>query len=180
MRCEYKNCRRKGKKRLGGLAYLCDEHYLEVVGILKIVPKHHVKVPRAKFKTAVARAESLNQLSTAYRPKINACEVDINNSFKHELGKFLALWMIRNKVPANQLEDVFDRLRGDKRFKEFIKMINEIVKEFEVKEMVRPAVVTEARFKIGRRADLFVLDTKEIIEIETSRRRKKKGIVLYI
>jgi len=118
----------------------------------------------------------------AYRPKVNALEIDINNSLKHEFAKFLCVWLIRKGVEADNLPKIIKNhfftkmdslgIKGD---------ISRYMTRFKHKWEV-PEVVTEARFKDGkRRGDIFILDTGEIVEIETNHKIKKKGaITIYI
>lgn len=139
-----------------------------------------------------ARIGNLNKLDQSYRPKINAVEVDINNSIEHELAKFICVWLIRNGVPINQLlEFPFSKLvsptKNEPRIelKSFIKNNSRKFKH----EWERPCIVTEARFddlcynlklkweKQQRRADIFVLDTGVVVEIETGKSYDKEGAI---
>jgi len=136
------------------------------------------------------RRENLNKLDTAYRPKVNALEVDIGNSFVHELVKFYCVWLLRNGVPANMLPKL-NMKEIDWRYFGAAELYSKFKHEWK-----RPQVVTEARFKKSikinpddlmvenlerlhkskqRRADIFILDTGEIIEIETDNKVKKEG-----
>lgn len=102
-----------------------------------------------------------------YRPKINCLEIDINNSFKHELGKFLMFWLIRKGVNADCASIYFNHkpiLDAIGYLKEnitlFIKTDGVKLKKHEV-----PHIVSEARMREGHRADLYVLDNNQRIEV---------------
>lgn len=141
------------------------------------------------------RRENLNKLDTTFRPKINAVEVNINNSIEHELAKFICVWSLRIGFPASQLQYVITgQFEGKTIFLPIILLGQKFKHEWE-----RPQVVTEARFKktrwdvgnkyypdldkagnlkigtIQRRADIFILDTGEIVEIETNPKIEKEG-----
>lgn len=143
----------------------------------------------------------------AYRPKINAVELDVNNSPEHEFAKWWCVLLIRNGVPANLLPELIKRYPEEPKFalwsstKLYLEDFGEnygATKDF---EWQRPQVVTEARFKpfakdysasmkelkktnekvkvelkerFRRRADIFILDTGEIVEIETGKSYDKK------
>jgi hypothetical protein len=111
----------------------------------------------------------------------------------------MCLWLIRKGVPAFKLQDILMGEEFEENF--FINFKH---------EWERPIVITEARFKefekinnkeiekyletrnikdiikenvkpIQRRADIFILDTGECIEIETNHKIKKEdSIVVYI
>ena len=140
------------------------------------------------------RLENFHKLDwQQFRPKYNALEVDINNGYEHEKAKFRCLWLIRKGVPAFKLQDILMGEEFEENF--FINFKH---------EWERPVVITEARFKefsgikkvktkeyldmdvyhnvpIKRRADIFILDTGECIEIETNHKIKKEdSIVVYI
>lgn len=150
------------------------------------------------------RRENLNKLDTAFRPKINAVEIDINNSSNHEFAKFMCVWLIRKGCPANTLSEIFEEGWDE----EGVLTADFDCEDYEIKhEWERPQVVTEARFgvqvilkdisreqyenkhnqkeilkhikeateKMTRRADIFILDTGEIVEIETNKKVKKEG-----
>jgi len=112
------------------------------------------------------RQNNLKLLDTLARPKLNAVEVDINNNIEHETTKFLCVYMIRKGVPATTLPKYFQNMSKYK-VREFIDCFGEKFKE----EWRRPVIITEARFKKfsgkTRRADIFILDTGEKVEIET-------------
>ena len=123
--------------------------------------------------------------------KRNAVEVDVNNSFAHELAKFVSVWLIRHGVLPEYLQDIFakDFITHFGNFaidvwQSFVKTVDSVVDNFGLKydaDWKRPEIVTEARLKNGRRADIFVLDTGEIVEIETNKKVKKEGaITIYI
>ena len=159
------------------------------------------------------RLRNYNKLDTdAFRPKVNALEIDINNSPQHEMAKFLCVWLIRKGVPADILPKIFrynedfeEETYGDPigSILEISSDIPMIVKKYgvKIKEKWRvPEVVTEARFRDkfercdehhkngtytakarNRRADIFILDTGEIIEIETNHKiQKKDSITIYV
>jgi hypothetical protein len=121
----------------------------------------------------LTRKENLKLLDTdKYRPKINCLEIDVNNTFKHELGKFLMYWMVKKGVPADCASKKFEwnpfpesdlSLRMD----EMESMIESITKcnGVKLKKHEVPHIVSEARMRAGHRADLFVLDTGERVEI---------------
>lgn len=87
------------------------------------------------------RRENLRKLDIAYRPKINAVEVDIGNTFGHENAKFVCVWLIRKGIPASTLQDIIDARNSF----EMEKIIEEYGQKFKHKWEV-PCVVTEARF----------------------------------
>lgn len=141
------------------------------------------------------RRSNLNKLDRSFRPKINAVEIDINNSIKHELGKVICFWFLRKGVLPEMIQSFFN-VAEDYKFDN----INEVFEELKLyasyygqkfkRKWQVPQVVTEARFKElipwgkglhRRRADIFILDTGEIVEIETNKKIKKKGaIVVYV
>jgi len=129
------------------------------------------------------RLENLKKLDRSYRPKINAVEVDTNNSFKHEFSKFLSVFLLRAGYTADELSILIPKIINRK-CKALLKEMHYLVARkypFPRKKIIKPNVVTEARFKNKRRADIFVLDTGEIVEIETNKKVKKKGaITIYI
>jgi len=107
-----------------------------------------------------------------YRPKINALEIDINNSYKHEKAKFDCIWAIRKGLPANLLPEMF-------KFRTCV-FRNKFINKYRVKHKYKwqiPQVITEARFKNKRRVDIFILDTGEMVEIETGKSKEKKGVI---
>jgi len=122
------------------------------------------------------------------RLKVNAVEIDINNSIEHELGKFICVWLIRKGVPRDLLPEYFKNAKiGGYDVQDIaIGLAEGDGQKFNRKWQV-PQVVTEARFKVKstwlqrRRADIFILDTGEIVEIETNKKIKKKGaITVYV
>jgi len=119
------------------------------------------------------RRESLNRLDRAYKPKINAVEVDINNSFVHELAKFLAVWLIRKGFPPEDLPSMLNNLSEYKSLITGFLSLSEPPKQ-KIPRWKIPQVVTEARFKNGKRADIYILDTGQTVEIETNPKRAKR------
>ena len=132
------------------------------------------------------RLENFHKLDwQQFRPKYNALEVDIGNSIEHEMAKFICVELIRNGVEAKQIPTL--RIRGFNfwKFSPIPMAIEWAVKEHGQKfkhEWERPVIITECRFKGGkRRADIFILDTGECVEIETNHKVKKDdSIVVYI
>ena len=114
------------------------------------------------------RKENLKLVDTdTYRPKINCLEIDVNNTFRHELGKFMMYWLIRKGVNADcasvafNVDDIYRRMMFlDDDLKEFIEKNGVKLKKQEV-----PHIVSEARMREGHRADLFILDSGERVEI---------------
>jgi len=81
-----------------------------------------------------ARRNNLNKLDTAFRPKINAVEIDINNSVEHELAKFICVWLIRKGVNTDRLQTFFDKnewgLDTEIPIKEHLKWLSKLIEEF--------------------------------------------------
>jgi len=136
------------------------------------------------------RLENFHKLDwMQFRPKYTALEIDIGNSIEHEMAKFICVWLIRNGVPTDLLQGSFkwNKLtEGEVNWKsvplqEFADRTKNLGQKFK-HEWERPVIITEARFKGGkRRADIFILDTGECIEIETNHKIKKEdSIVVYI
>lgn len=141
------------------------------------------------------RRENLRLLDTGYRPKINAVELNINNSIKHEAAKFYISWMIRKGVPIDSMLVTIYKGVATHKLKRprDIDLAEYITDNFGQKfsrKWQRPQIVTEARFSKRLRADIFVLDTGEVIEIaqtesERSLNRKRKiyenmGLKFYV
>jgi hypothetical protein len=148
------------------------------------------------------RRKNFNKLDTAYRPKKNAMEIDINNSIEHEIAKFFCVWLIRKGLPAEQLPEIFENDWDDG-----ILATDFDCDDSEIKESWRrPVVVTEARFKpanvisayhsdkhksqkqilkemtevtqkLTRRTDIFILDTGQCVEIETDKTIEKENAI---
>lgn len=117
------------------------------------------------------RKENLKLLDTdAYRPKINCLEVDVNNTFKHELGKFLMYWMIKKGVPADCAGERVKYIANSTRTDYVAYLVNHFVESdgVKLKKHEVPSIVSEARMREGHRADLYVLDTGERVEIISS------------
>lgn len=139
----------------------------------------------------------------------NRIEIDIGNSIEHELAKCICFILLRNGVIPEVCKQKIEHLiqtDEDISFYQLEKTIEEYGQKYK-KEWQRPVIVSEARLKpkviltnvydtkeevlsnpyplnekkIQRRADLFVLDTGEIVEIETNKKVKKNGaITVYI
>ena len=133
------------------------------------------------------RLENYHKLDTfAFRPKYNAVEVNINNSIEHELSKFMCVWLIRNGVSANELQDIFDTFKLTKQ--EYFVIPARLFKEMKDDcdgfkyQWERPVIITEARFKGNlKRVDIYILDTGEKVEIETNHKiNKEDSITVYI
>ena len=133
--------------------------------------------------TLKKRGKNLQLLDESYRPKINAVEIDINNSFKHEFAKFLCVYLLRKGYDPFELQDLIPKILK-KKCQALLREISRLTRRkypFPKVKIEYPDVVTEARFKNRRRADIFILDTGKIIEIETNKKVKKKGaITIYI
>lgn len=107
-----------------------------------------------------------------YRPRVNAVEIAVNNSFGHEYAKFLSAWMIRNGVRASQLPRFFagDTISIKDDVENFIEKYS---MKFE-HNWERPEIITECRLRNEGRWDMFVLDTGERVEIVASSQLAKK------
>jgi sugar diacid utilization regulator len=121
-------------------------------------------------------------------------EVDINNSLEHELVKFLCVFAIRKGIEAQSLQKIIDKSKNTERLNSMI----DTYKGYFKHDWMRPVVITEARFKKSeqkdfcynlktpmkkqtRRADIFILDTGEKVEIETNHKIKKEdSITVYV
>ena len=118
-----------------------------------------------KQELELARWKNLNKLDVfAFRPKINAVEINVGNSINHELTKFLCVWLIRNGVPVYELETFLkkpqiipERIieRGIGLIGELMDNVQDITDLYGQKykhEWERPNVVTESimKDKIGR------------------------------
>jgi len=152
------------------------------------------------------RRENFNKLDTAYRPKVNAMEININNTFEHELAKLLCVWLIRDGFTLGQLQEIVPKWMKNSKLSQQGNLF--LGQDFK-REWQRPQVVTEARFskdltpmyggpinkrplyyldkfgnklknKSRRRADIFILDTGEIVEIETGKSYKKGENVITV
>jgi hypothetical protein len=130
-------------------------------------------MPVNKKKLEIKRWESLSQLDFAYKPKLNCLEIDVNNSLRHELAKFVCMWLVRNGVGAEELQKYF----RDRRWEEASKKLSSLLRQTG-STTHRPKIVSEARFKDGRRVDIFVLDTGEKIELETGKSYNKKDAII--
>ena len=97
----------------------------------------------------------------AYRPKMNALEVDINNTMEHESAKFLCLWMIRKGVHPMLLPKFLEN-PGQYKLADFVRMYKSPARE-------GIDVMTEVRFKDHTRADLWIPSEDIKIEIETGK-----------
>lgn len=150
------------------------------------------------------RRENLNKLDTAYRSNLNRIEYSPSESIEHFLAKTICFVLLRNGVPANLLPEIIKQHFFIKMDSIGLKgPIEELFfyRKFKY-EWERPQIVCEARFNenfietdknattiwkinkitsnkpikiIHRRVDLFVLDTGEIIEIETGKSYEKEG-----
>jgi len=122
-----------------------------------------------KYELMESRNKNFQRLDLqTFRPKINAIELDIGNTLRHELSKVIVVWFIRHGYSASSIPPMF----GFGGITEKLRELENIVKTpntgFTTWQV--PQIVTEARFKGGkRRADVFILDTGEIVEIETNR-----------
>jgi hypothetical protein len=127
----------------------------------------------------IKRIANYNKLDLAYRPKTNVLEIDINNTLAHELAKCVCFYLLRKGIPANLLPEFFKQKDWHNPSNSYMFVIqNGSVYK---RTYLRPHIVVEARFKEGRRADLFCLDSGEKIEIETNKRVKKDdSITIYI
>lgn len=119
------------------------------------------------------RISNFNKLDLAFRPKINALEVDIGNSLRHEMAKMICVFLIRKGVPCNLLPEYFTRFKKNWYDPTVAKCFAlEFGQTFQ-KTDYRPSIVTEARFKNGKRCDVYDLDTDEKVEIETKKKVTK-------
>jgi hypothetical protein len=135
------------------------------------------------------RNENWNKLNTqSFRPAINAVEFNpFSESLEHFLVKAFLCYQIRRGVPLeilkkesekeNLLITLFDNPRKFYPYYEKFKSIWQISE-----------IVTEARFKNQRRADIFILktinkDSGMIAEVETNKKISKDGnetVTFYI
>ena len=101
------------------------------------------------------RDRNFSLLERGYRPKINAVEVNMGHSLKHEQAKLKCLWILRMGYEPEQLEEMLPHADT----------ITDLIK----KRWERPMIVSEARFiQKSLRADLFHLDKSTVIEIVNS------------
>jgi len=159
-----------------------------------------------KAELIAIRTKNKRLLEPSSWKNINRIEIDIGNTPAHELTKCLMFILLRNGVPT----DCLTKEKALKEGHTTSEIIKEYGFEYK-KPWQRPVVVTEARFKSGyyalfelgkekpaeyisedmkkrrktkpktRRADLFVLDTGEKVEIETNHKLKKPdSITVYI
>ena len=131
---------------------------------------------------------------------------DKSESIEHKLAKTICFILLKNGVPAEQLPSLeFNDFlyTGSYLASVYNTILMYGTHHMLNKDWERPIIVTEARFKpiqkgansfgekmfqvlsgddiIIRRADLFILDTGEIVEIETDHKIKKAGaITVYI
>ena len=125
------------------------------------------------------RKKNLKLLDTdAYRPKINCLEIDVNNTFKHELGKFLMDWMVKKGVPADCAGERIEDIAQSPRISYIDYLITRFVESdgVKLKAWEIPKSVSEARMKDGSRIDQFILDTGQRIEIVN---HNDKSVVPY-
>jgi hypothetical protein len=138
------------------------------------------------------RRENLNKLDSAYRSNLNRIEYNPSESIEHFLTKSICFILLRNGVSTEWLQRIInetyfatDILRMNVKSNELPILITQSLRYYRQKfkhEWQRPQVVTEARFKdkcpkSGRRVDIFILDTGEIVEIETDPKVKKEGAI---
>ena len=147
------------------------------------------------------RRENLNKFDSAYRSNLNRIEYNPSESIEHFMAKTICFILLRNGVPANQLRSWIKNDPLTYNFQQDWKdwesltpdLITQWIKDDGQKfkhEWQRPQVVTEARFMTWygklegklkqRRADIFILDTGEIIEIETGKSYEKKDDVIVV
>jgi len=136
-----------------------------------------------RLQLETIRKSNFHKLDTAFRPKKNAVELDINNSMEHNLALTICQILIRKGFPASQLQVVIDKIF----FKGAIpKPIALLETKFE-HEWERPQIITEARFKKEfsvrskqDKVDIFILDTGERICIETGKSYEKEKDVITV
>ncbi|MCK5333817.1 MAG: hypothetical protein KAJ24_04850 [Candidatus Aenigmarchaeota archaeon] len=127
------------------------------------------------------RKENLKLLDTdAYRPKINCLEVNPNNTFKHEFGKFLMYWLIRKGVQADCASTIFNTHKADAltfnrdtiayNLDEICSRIEKFMEKntVKLKKWQYPCSVSEAHMRDGSIRDQHILDTGQRIEIVSS------------
>jgi hypothetical protein len=155
-----------------------------------------------------ARTINKSKLEPSSWKNINRIEIDLANDkdgYKHEIAKEICFILIKKGVPADSLPFIFKASKPIEYilFERGLEdMIENWATEIYDKNWKVPVIVTEARFKTyftptkgkgflkdakcvtsnyGRRADLFILDTGEIVEIETDDKIKKENaITVYI
>jgi len=155
-----------------------------------------------KAKLEPSSWKNINRLEFSF-----SNDPDKSESIEHKLAKSICYILLRNGVLAEVLPKLNSDLWDDLEFGEIdTGLIREEIRNHGQKfkkEWERPVVVTEARFKpiqkgacsfgekmfqiiggtdiITRRADLFILDTGECVEIETDHKIKKENaITVYI
>lgn len=126
-----------------------------------------------------ARTANKAKLEPSSWKNINRIEIDIGNSIEHEIAKCICFILLRNGVPAEQLPHLVPgRICGAENPEEYSAYwIERMVEEYGIahglKEWQRPVIVSEARFKDGHRADLYVLNNDNEVEIILSSEPKK-------
>jgi len=119
------------------------------------------------------RMSHYRRLDQSFRPKRNAIELDIGNTLRHEITKLILVWLIRKGYPISEACRIFNVKARDT-----VIGIGNALKEDSMIGLSGwqvPEVITEARLEGGkRRADILVLDTGQIVEIETNRNVHKK------
>ena len=63
-----------------------------------------------RLQLETIRKSNFHKLDTAFRPKKNAVELDINNSMEHNLALTICQILIRKGFPASQLQVVIDKI----------------------------------------------------------------------
>lgn len=115
-------------------------------------------------KLTQKRRENFKKLEyMAYNPHINCTPVNTNQSYSHYYVGCVVDWMLAKGVPANVLPDFWEEDNRDD-IESFIKKHGQRFRH----KWERPQIVSEAIFSTKLRADRFVLDTGEIIEIAES------------
>ena len=99
----------------------------------------------------------------AYSHNVNSTPINTNQSFSHYYVGCLVDWMLAKGVPANVLPDFWKKDNQDD-IHSFIKKHGQRFRN----KWERPQVIAEAHFGVKLRADRFILDTGEIIEIADS------------
>jgi len=114
------------------------------------------------------RQANKNKLDTSSWRNIDRIAISVGNSDEHNLAIHIGFLLIKNGTPAKRLPEYFE---GND-IGQWATNIRNFVAKAGCKydhDWERPIVVTEAKFKNGREADIFILDTGEIVEfVETS------------